>query len=228
MSSDPISTWEQRTLVAGHRMAQLGWMLHVTDQTEMPSGGVAWVATLAYRDRVVAVVEQHGAGGAPLIRWGVSGRLSVERVDPHPFHRDMWARDLTTAGVEEEDAVTGLDQVDVTTPTRESADQPGPAEVSLTLTFRVHDRDLLLDHAAQAVAVHGNGHVLARGDLGDAIAEVLLHSNPAVPGYLDHGIELVHQPTPATRLAGPQPSAASTTAQLGTPAGARADTGATR
>ena len=55
-------------------MTSRGWALHVTEQLEMPSGDVAWSGTLAYRDRVVATVEQSGAGGAPLIRWGLGVR----------------------------------------------------------------------------------------------------------------------------------------------------------
>lgn len=106
--------WEQRLTSAGQQMTSRGWALHVTEQLEMPSGDVAWSGTLAYRDRVVATVEQSGAGGAPLIRWGLGALApTLAELDPHPRHRDLWERDLAAAGTDEETAISGLDQVDV-------------------------------------------------------------------------------------------------------------------
>ena len=196
MSSDPISTWEQRTLTAGVRMAGLGWTMHVTQQLEMPSGEVAWTGTLAHHDRIAATVEQRGDGGGPLIRWGLGAGVHPLVALDSGLHRDVWARDLTTAGTDEEEALSGLDQVDVTSAqpqgSRSGVTCGDPAEVTISLTFRVHDRHQLLAHAQQTVADHGNGHELDPGDLGDAIAEVLLHPNPGVD-HLDHGIELVGQ-----------------------------------
>ena len=76
--------WEQRLTSAGQQMTSRGWALHVTEQLEMPSGDVAWSGTLAYRDRVVATVEQSGAGGAPLIRWGLVFGPDAGRAGPPP------------------------------------------------------------------------------------------------------------------------------------------------
>ena len=111
-------------------MTGLGWALHVTDQTEMPGGDVAWTATLAHHDRVVATVEQHGDGGAPLIRWGLGALApTLADLDPHPHHRDLWERDLVAAGTDEETAISALDQVAVTStppPSAAPADRGRP------------------------------------------------------------------------------------------------------
>lgn len=195
---DGIDQWQARAEAAGQRMARQGWAMHVTSQVDLPSGDVAWSATLAHHGSVVGLVEQAGGGGAPLIRWG-QGQARVQP-DGQARPSEVWDRDLAAASTDEETALSGLDQIDVTNASpalaaAESMTVPPGSEVTVALTFTVHDPGLLLDHAQAAVAAHGAGHDLDRADLGDAIAEVLLHSNPTVPGYLDHGIELVAQRT---------------------------------
>ena len=201
------SQWEQRLSTAGQQMTGLGWALHVTDQTEMPGGDVAWTATLAHRDRVVATVEQHGDGGAPLIRWGLGALApTLADLDPHPHHRDLWERDLVAAGTDEETAISALDQVAVTStppPSAAPADLAAPVEVTVSLTFRVHDRDRLMAAAQHAVDQHGDGHNLDPTDLGGAIAEVLLRSRPGERHNLDYGVELHSLPGSVTGAAAP-------------------------
>lgn len=63
--------------------------------------------------------------------------------------------------------------------------------VEIALRFRVHDRDLLLRLAEEQITTNGGGHEFDPDDLADCIAELLLHSNPDIKGYLDYGIELV-------------------------------------
>jgi hypothetical protein len=62
--------------------------------------------------------------------------------------------------------------------------------ITLTLRFRILDRDLLEKRAGEAISQYGAG-VLVSGDVGDMISEVLLHSNPGVESYDRYGLELI-------------------------------------
>jgi hypothetical protein len=65
-----------------------------------------------------------------------------------------------------------------------------PPIVTITLTFRVEDSDLLQRRAVEAMRAHGAG-VEPEGTLEQAIVEVLLHSNPAVESYDLYGLALL-------------------------------------
>lgn len=54
------------------------------------------------------------------------------------------------------------------------------------------DRGTFLMLAEEAIAANGAGHEFDPGDPADCLAELLLHSNPEVKGYLDYGLELVN------------------------------------
>ena len=78
-----------------------------------------------------------------------------------------------------------------------------PVEVTVSLTFRVHDRDRLMAAAQHAVDQHGDGHNLDPTDLGGAIAEVLLRSRPGERHNLDYGVELHSLPGSVSGAAAP-------------------------
>jgi hypothetical protein len=64
--------------------------------------------------------------------------------------------------------------------------------VTITLTFRVEDVQLLTRRANEAMREHGAG-VEPDGTLQQAVVEVLLHSNPAVESYDLYGLALLQE-----------------------------------
>lgn len=63
--------------------------------------------------------------------------------------------------------------------------------VDLHLRFRIVDRERFLRLAEEAVEANGGGHEFDPDDPADCLAELLLHSNPDIRGYLDYGIEFM-------------------------------------
>ena len=96
---------------AGRAMADLGWAVHVTDQIPMRTGLIAWTATLSHHGHPVAGIEDHGAGGAPVIRFGGGGGTA----DPAAVNAQQaaWETDLAAAQVDADTAVAGLDALDL-------------------------------------------------------------------------------------------------------------------
>jgi hypothetical protein len=63
-------------------------------------------------------------------------------------------------------------------------------KITVSLTFRVTDRELLESRAKSAVDAHGGG-VSLDGTLEMCVVEALLHSNPGVESYTRYGLELL-------------------------------------
>ena len=61
----------------------------------------------------------------------------------------------------------------------------------LVLKFEVNDEKKLQELAGKAIELHGLGHPFDPNDPADMIVELLLHSNPDIPSYMDLGIELI-------------------------------------
>ena len=62
---------------------------------------------------------------------------------------------------------------------------------TLVLKFEVDDQKKLQELAGKAIELHGLGHPFDPNDPADMIVELLLHSNPDIPSYMDLGIELI-------------------------------------
>jgi hypothetical protein len=63
--------------------------------------------------------------------------------------------------------------------------------VTVSLTFKITDRELLENRAKSAVEAHG-GVISLDGTLETCVLEALLHSNAGVESYTQYGLELLN------------------------------------
>lgn len=112
-----VDPYQLRIHDAGRQMAALGWSVHVTHQMMMGTGLVAWTADLAHRGQPVATIDDHGTGGAPLVRFTAGHRGGWPQ---------RWRADLAAGRLDEETAVAGLDLLDLET---DLLGDPTPAAV---------------------------------------------------------------------------------------------------
>jgi len=77
-----------------------------------------------------------------------------------------------------------------TTPAPVATSASVNADAVVELRFAVRDRDTLRAHYTQLLDAGADAPAIDDLTDGQLIAEVLLHSNPAIAAYLDYGIEM--------------------------------------
>jgi|AACY02.7.fsa_nt_gi hypothetical protein len=86
-----------------------------------------------------------------------------------------------------------LHSIDKKIPDPATPTTPAPvnADTVVELRFAVRDRDTVRAHYTQLLDAGADAPAIDDLTDGQLIAELLLHSNPAIAAYVDYGIELI-------------------------------------